>query len=79
MARRAKKRYARATVNGEEHVFEFDVEELDNKHLIAMALAIRPSEVKKVSWNSVSTAKPSWYIGAKTRKHQYQVDYEVKK
>ena len=33
MARKAKKRYARATVNGVDHVFEFDVEELDSQKL----------------------------------------------
>lgn len=77
MARKMKKRYARATVKGVDHVFEFNVEELDNQKLIAAAMNVRPQEVKKVSTNSSSSAKPSWYTSAKGAKHQYTVQYEV--
>ena len=79
MARKAKKRYARATVNGVDQVFEFDVEELDSQKLIAMALGVKPNSVKKVSQNSPISARPSWYTTAKSAKHQYAVDYKVRK
>ena len=74
----AKKRYAKATVAGVEHVFEFDVKDLDNKRLIAAALGVRESEVRNVSPNSASTGRPSWYAKATSAKHQYAVSYVVR-
>ena len=79
MARKAKKRYAKATVDGVDHVFEFDVEELNSQNLIAMALGVTPNSVKKASPNSPTSARPSWYTTAKSAKHQFAVDYKVRK
>ena len=79
MVRKSKKRYVKATVDGQEHAFEFDVEELENKHLVAEALGRPLSAVKAVSPNSASTSPPGWYRTIKTNRHQFQVDYKVRR
>ncbi len=72
MAARSK-RYVKAKVGGEEHVFEFNIEKLDDKELVARALGKNPGSVTNVSY---STSMPAWYRNAQ-KKESRDVDYKV--
>ena len=70
-----KKRYVRAKINRKEEVFEFDIEQVDDKSLVAKALDVPPSKVLIVSH---STSAQTWFKNApSSRKHD--VDLVVRR
>ena len=74
MARKRKKRYVKATVNRREEVFEFNIEEVDDKSLVAAALGVRPGQVSNVT---SSTTTPLWFKKAASTKN-HNVDLQVR-
>ena len=69
-----RKRLVRATIDRQQQVFEFDIEQPDDKSLVAAALGVKPSKVSNVTH---STSTPTWFRNAATTT-KHRVDLVVR-